>query len=686
MSQIYESMNYPSFFIDNLSIDSCIIKIKEMISVNEFDECIDYISKLPKDYHKNMRILADYACCFYFKGMISNANVLFDIILENFCEYTKIYFFKALCLLELNDPTWLNFMKKSFDTKEKTEYDKIRNIIFCGKLFQLASMETNNKLKKQYLKYSLSLEYSESHQKELADIYFIEYKHSKCLNNYFAVIQNGYNDPLIHSRIALILHSRGCFSQSISYFRNGLELANDDKSKSIIISNMCKTYISKNKTFDCLELIKKYPDITPDLCKLEIYNDIGDFIKVEELFKKLKCVPSCDLLFLNYTMLDNDLIFEIHKNSVSNKPPPKYNFNYNNNKIQLGFVSGDFYNHVVATFLIGLFKNIDRSKFNVICFSNTEINDWCTKELQMLVDVWINIYSIDAHIVCKIITDKKIDILFDLSGHTKNDRLDIFALKPAPITISYLGYPNTTGLDCMDYKLTDKICDPPENHQKYSEKLLYLPHCMLNHYQFFSYDTNKSPFEKNNGIITFGCFNRFHKISKTCIIMWSIIMNKIPNSKLILKSKEFQNPEYCKQLLDLFEKNQINPNRIEIYKYSTQINFLKYYWLIDISFDTHPYSGTTTTCDSLYMSTPVITLTGNRHSSNVSASILINSGLPEFVTNNKSDYIKTCINLASNTEKLKNYHNTIRQKFLNSYICNHTQFSKDFENTILSTL
>jgi predicted O-linked N-acetylglucosamine transferase (SPINDLY family) len=291
-----------------------------------------------------------------------------------------------------------------------------------------------------------------------------------------------------------------------------------------------------------------------------------------------------------------------------------------------------------------------------------------------------------------LIQAQNIDILFDLSAHTGDNRLDTFVLKPAPIQISYCGYPNSAGIRSMDYRLTDTYCDSEKESQKYyQERLVFLKNSFLCYTPSMGIENIPDiavvqPCKKN-GYVTFGCFNRYNKINSKVVDVWEKILKQAPNARLVMKTKEFLTPKIKKQFLDQF-KDQTVLDRVTILPYSdTYIDHLPDYNKMDISLDTFPYSGTTTSCESLMMGVPVLTLFDkirHYHSQNVTTSLLKNSGLEEYVTYSEDEYIERAVHFANNLDKLENLKQEVRQRFVNGHVCNYKEFTENFEDTLIN--
>ncbi|KAH8584938.1 spindly like TPR repeats [Cryptosporidium sp. chipmunk genotype I] len=394
--------------------------------------------------------------------------------------------------------------------------------------------------------------------------------------------------------------------------------------------------------------------------------------------------------------------------------------------INIGFVGAEYFHHAVAFFILAPIKflsenfskesprncNIEcgsRIKLNIFIYDNSPRHDYYSSFFKELVPIenWRYIHGKDIEYTSKLIRADKIHILFDLSGHTVNNCLTLFALKNSPIQISWIGYPNTTGLKYIDYRITDKIVDPVHTKQKYSEKLLYLPNC------FLCYTLPKIQHPpicelplKKNGFITFGSFNRVTKLHPLTIDLWGEVLKNVPESHLLLKSKAFSSQSCCNFYLEIFKsKYNIQPHRISLIPLSSSYySHLELYNDIDISLDTFPYAGTTTTFECIFMGVPLITLSIDQsensqvdssdiyteissfHSQNVGKSILTNLNLRELIASNKKDFIRAASNLANDTERLIYYRSNLRRILSESKLCDGEKFSRDFFELILHTL
>lgn len=349
-------------------------------------------------------------------------------------------------------------------------------------------------------------------------------------------------------------------------------------------------------------------------------------------------------------------------------------------KIRIGYVSGDFRSHSVQYFIKPVLMHHDRTKFEIFCYSNVLKPDAVTIELSGLVDSWIDIASLTDAAVVKRIRDDGIDILVDLSGHTAGNRLGIFKEKSAATQITWLGYPNTSGLQEIDYRLTDMVTDQPGSEYGYSEKLIRLGDTFLCYQPPANIPSvAPSPFIRN-GYVTFCSFNNLNKLSEEVIACWSRLMAAIPDARLMFKSVYCTDDAVCSRILTKFATFGVKKNRIRFFPFTNTVyEHLSHYGEADIALDSFPYNGTTTTFEALLMGVPVVTLAGDRHASRVGESILLNLGLSSLVGSSPQDYHEKVCLLTNDTEYLNQLRMSLRSRLLQSSWCNCTDFVSRLE-------
>ena len=350
-------------------------------------------------------------------------------------------------------------------------------------------------------------------------------------------------------------------------------------------------------------------------------------------------------------------------------------------RLRIGYVSPDFRSHSVASFIAPVIKAHNREQVEVFCYANIPKPDEVSARIQEASDHWRSITDIGDTDVVALIEADGIDILVDLAGHTGGNRLMVFAHKPAPVQVTWLGYPNTTGMSVMDYRLTDAIADPVGEIEKfYSEELVRLEHGFLC-YQAdeFALGLTQPPcLEK--GYVTFGSFNTLPKINHEVVKLWARILHAVSGSHLLLKAKQLADAEIRQEYAKMFTAEGIAAERIEFHGFISQKeDHLGFYSRVDIGLDPFPYNGTTTTCEALWMGVPVITLLGKRHAGRVGASILHNVGLDELVVESAEEYVEITREVANDRESLAEIRAGLRGQLQESHLMDSQGFAQSLE-------
>lgn len=346
--------------------------------------------------------------------------------------------------------------------------------------------------------------------------------------------------------------------------------------------------------------------------------------------------------------------------------------------IRLGFVSADFRDHAVATFLEPLLTHLDRSRFFVAGYSDVRAPDAVTARLQGLCQLWRPMYGApDAAWAAQVAADR-IDILVDLGGHTAGARLRAFARRPAPVQVSWLGYPNTTGLPEMDWRITDAVADPVgEADALHTERLARLPTgawCFRPHAETPAVSARDPDPSRP---IVFGCFNVPRKFDDNQLRNWAAVLAAVPDSRLLLKAEPFGDHGVKASTLDRLAAVGIDPGRVDFATYlPTRAEHLACYGRMDVALDTYPYGGTTTTCEALYMGVPVVTLAGRTHASRVGQSLLTRIGRPEWVAHEGREFVRIAVGLAQDRPGLDRLRSGLRAEMLASPLMEETAFAQ----------
>ncbi len=339
-------------------------------------------------------------------------------------------------------------------------------------------------------------------------------------------------------------------------------------------------------------------------------------------------------------------------------------------RLRIGYLSGDFSGHVVSYFIEGALARHDRDHYEIFCYSNVKTPDGTTERLKSYGHHWQSVVGVSAADAADLIRHDGIDILVDLNGHTSRNRLDILAKKPAPIQVSWIGYPNTLGLETVDYRLVDNITDPQnEADEYYVEKLLRLPGPFLCYTTTSTFPFSDKLYALQVGHVTFGSFNRISKVSPSTLATWAHILTRVKGSRLIIKSTSPIDRQMHDQMLDAFTRCGVSTDRIEILGELSPDAHLRLYDKIDIALDTFPYNGTTTTCEAMWMGVPVVCLQGDRHATRVSASLISQVGLDECVANSQDEYVEIAVKLSGDLEHLENLRKNLRETMLSSPLC-----------------
>lgn len=349
-------------------------------------------------------------------------------------------------------------------------------------------------------------------------------------------------------------------------------------------------------------------------------------------------------------------------------------------KLRVGFVSADFRTHSIAFFLMPLLVAYDRRRFTFYGYSAGHVIDETTQKMQALMDHWRNIYSLTDEQVSDMIQEDHIDILIDLSGHTGFCRLDVFLRKPAPIQVTWLGYPNTTGLTRIDYRITDAWTDPePNADSSFTERLIRLPSGFLC-YQAPTDLPEPNPLPaRTTGQVTFGSFNNHVKISPSTVRIWSSILQRIPSARLVLKSSFPSDPVTKDRILKAFEAQGVSTDRIQLLDKLPLTEHFRAYHQMDIALDTIPYNGTTTTCEALYMGVPVLALEGLSHASRVSAGILARIGLTDWIAKTEEEYVELAVRKAEDIEGLATLRQELRNRMSRSPLMDRSLFAAEMQ-------
>jgi predicted O-linked N-acetylglucosamine transferase (SPINDLY family) len=347
-------------------------------------------------------------------------------------------------------------------------------------------------------------------------------------------------------------------------------------------------------------------------------------------------------------------------------------------KLRIGYVSPDFRDHVISFAIVPLLSSHDHEQFEIFCYADVARPDAVTERLRRYADVWRSTAGLSDQQVADLVRTDQIDILVDLAMHTANNRLLVFARKPAPVQVAWAAYPGTTGLPAIDYRLTDPHLDPPGLFDSlYAEESVRLPD------SFWCYDplTDQPPVNGlpalENGVITFGCLNTFCKVNDACLTLWARVLQAVPRSRLVLMAPRGKAREH---LLARLANDGIPASRVEFADKQARREYLKLYQRIDLGLDPTPYNGHTTSLDAFWMGVPTITLVSKKTAfGRAGWSQLCNLGLKELAAETPEQYVALAAQWADDLPRLQELRGTLRQRMQQSPLMDGKRFARNVE-------
>ena len=347
-----------------------------------------------------------------------------------------------------------------------------------------------------------------------------------------------------------------------------------------------------------------------------------------------------------------------------------------NRRIRLGYVSPDLVAGVITKALLPLMASHDHQAFEIFCYAQVPVPDAMTRRLAGTVDVWRTIVGLSDAQVADLIRRDQIDVLVDLSGHTNNNRLLVFARKPAPVQVEWLGYPGTTGMRAMDYRITTAVLDPPDvSDAFYTERSYRLPETAGCYEPGDQTPEVVPPPALTTGRITFGCLNNLCKITAPVLTAWIQVLRAVPNSDLLVYALE---GDHRQRLRDLLAREGIAADRVRFVGWGGA-KYFDFYREMDITLGPWPYTGSTTTCDSLWMGVPVVSRDGILAVSRLSSAVLSNLGLSAWVAHTTEEYVRIATDLAGDLPRLAHLRSTLRQRMRESPLMNAPRFARNME-------
>jgi protein O-GlcNAc transferase len=533
--------------------------------------------------------------------------------------------------------------------------------------------------------------------------------------------------PDAHNNLGLALADQGKFDEAVANFHQALHLKPDFPEAHY---NLGKALQQQGKIDEAvasyhrtLQLQPNYPDafnnlavalttqgkldeaamylqqaLTTNPHHADAHNNLGNVLKEQGRLEEaayyydqaFKCRPgfagahSNLLICWNYDPTsDPDALFAEHRRWAelhARVTPASVHDNDRtaDRRLRLGYVSPDFYHHAVAHFVEPIFQHHDPQQVEIYCYAEVIADDAVTSRFRGRAHVWRSTVGLsDAEIMEQVRADR-IDILVDLAGHTANSRLGVFAHKPAPVQITYLGYPNTTGLTAVDYRLTDSIADPPGEPVRYTEELVRLPHAFCYAVLEDAPETAPPPV-CTSGRVTFGSLHNLAKLNGQVLDLWCAILRAVPSARLLVFRHTLQGSarDYFHGQLT---QRGIGPDRFDLRStIEASPNYLKVYASVDIALDAFPWNGHTTACEALWMGVPVVTLYGERYAGRMAASALTALGLTELIARSPEKYVAIAADWAGDVDRLDRLRSGLRERMRTSPLCDGAGFTRSLE-------
>lgn len=537
----------------------------------------------------------------------------------------------------------------------------------------------------------LKPDYAEAHR-NLGNAYWQQGKLDAAVGCYYRVLSLNPNYPAAHNDLGIALSSQGLLEEAVVHYQTALRL---NPTFAEAYNNMGNALRYLARIAEAMETYQEALRITPDYP--EVHNNMASLLMLQGRLPEamnhyrqaLRIKPdyaeshSNMLFYLNYDPeVDPDEVFaehcrwgELHGRVPSssarhdNDPSPE-------RRLRIGYVSPDFRQHALIRFFEPVLANHDPAQVEIICYANVIAPDSTTLRLRSLAHAWRSIWGRNDRQVAEQVRSDRIDILVDLAGHTANNRLTVFAHRPAPVQVTYLGYPNTTGLPVMDYKVTDAVLDPPGDPVRHTEELVRLPWicCFLPPEN--TPEITPLPALKT-GRLTFGSLHNLAKLNAKVIDLWCRVLQGAPSTRLLI-FRDGLVGDMREQLARQFTDRGIAADRLDLREGTIAPGYLGIYEEIDVALDVFPYSGSTTTREALWMGVPMLTLAGKCTAQRGSEGVLATLGLNDFVAATPEGFVSLGAKLPDDLPRLARLRSELRP-LMQATICDGRRHTRNLE-------
>jgi predicted O-linked N-acetylglucosamine transferase (SPINDLY family) len=512
-------------------------------------------------------------------------------------------------------------------------------------------------------------------------------------------VQLDPQNPSYRNNLGLALFALGQWDQSIEQYAAALRL---NPSLADAHFNLANVFAHTNRLDEAVESYRRAIQLQPANA-MALSNLGGALVRQGAVGEAIECFRKAIASAPDNVIVHDNLIYMMHFHPdfdalsireelrrwnqqfaapLRSQLRPHANSKEPDRTLRIGYVSADWREHCQALFTLPLLAHHDRDRFHVTCYSTVTAPDQVTAKIREHAGDWRDIAGMSDDQAAEQVRADRIDILVDLTLHMADNRLLLFARRPAPVQVTWLGYPGSTGLDTVDYRLTDPSLDPPDpaRDEWYTEESVRLRD------SFWCYSPIPGapavaplPAQASGGAITFGCLNNFNKISQPVLSLWAEVLCAVPTSRLLLLTTP---GSHRQRTLDTLRGMGVDPQRIEFTPGRVPREYLELYHRVDISLDTFPANGHTTSMDSLYMGVPVITLPGQTAISRGGLSILSTIGLPEWVANDRSEFVRIASELSGDLPRLAHLRATLRQRMETSPLMDAPRFARSIETAL----
>jgi predicted O-linked N-acetylglucosamine transferase (SPINDLY family) len=495
-----------------------------------------------------------------------------------------------------------------------------------------------------------------------------------------------------HLNLGVTLAVQGDLTAALACYRQALQIKPDSAEAH---NNLGNALQEQGRLEQAVASYRRALQIRPDFA--EAYNNLGNALKEQgQLAEAITCYRRALEIKSDYVNANHNLLFCLqyrtgvtlselaeahadfdckHAASLHSTWKPHANNPDPERRLRLGFLSADLHGHPVGYFLIRCLENLDRAQAEAICYSDSLDHDDLTTRFRAAATAWRDVFGWSDERLAEQIRADRIDVLFDLAGHTAKNRLLVFARKPAPLQVTWAGYVGTTGMQAMDYILADRYEIPPEAEPYYCERVLRLPDGYVT-YDPPAYAPPVTGLPAlRQGYVTFGSFNNPAKIGPQVVEVWARVLRRSPQARLVLKYKGIDDPAVAGNLAEKFAGHGVDAGRVEFLGHSSHADLLGHYRRIDMALDPFPFNGGLTTLEALWMGVPVITCPGETFAGRHSLAHLSNVGLTQTIARDLDGYVDLAVSLAGDLSGLAALRAGLRERLASSPLCDGPRFA-----------